>query len=186
MKDSDGSTPSTQKSGLAPNFFFGCCVIFLGAGALFLGARTQLSKRILQDAFDNYLEKHGHRQTVTPQGAETFPSSLFESLGRIAPAASSTISELDRYLALPQCSGSMDPLQWWKTNAADFPVLSMMAMDYLAVQSSSVPAEQIFSGGVDLVTPKRNRISHEKVSMSLKNLMSLKNWISNSSIEEYL
>jgi hypothetical protein len=67
-------------------------------------------------------------------------------------------------------------------NQANFPVLSKIARDYLAVQGSSVPSEEVFSGEVDLVTPDRNSLSEDTISMS----MSLKDWIDNPTVESRL
>jgi hypothetical protein len=88
-------------------------------------------------------------------------------------------TELDRYYALGQAQGNVKAPDWWKLNQANFPVLSKMARDYLAVQGSSVPSEEVFSGGVDLVTPDRNSLSEDTISMS----MSLKDWIDNPTVE---
>jgi hypothetical protein len=55
----------------------------------------------------------------------------------------------------------------------------MMAKDYLAIQCSSAPSEELFSGGVDLVTPDRNSLTENSITMA----MSLKSWIGNSVIE---
>ena len=46
-------------------------------------------------------------------------------------------------------------LEFWKKNALNYPVLSSMAKDYLAVQASSVPAERAFSSGTDLIPADR-------------------------------
>ena len=85
----------------------------------------------------------------------------------------SSESEADKYLALQQCPKSTNPLTWWKSNEKEFPVLSIMAKDYLAVQASTVPCEQIFSSGVDLVTPNRNQL----ISNSIIECLSLKYWM---------
>jgi hypothetical protein len=47
-----------------------------------------------------------------------------------------------------------------------------MARDYLAIPSTSVPVERVFSGGADLVTKKRCRLSSE----SIQACMCLKSW----------
>ena len=38
-------------------------------------------------------------------------------------------------------------LSWWKENRLRYPVLSVMARDYLAISASAVPCESTFSGG---------------------------------------
>ncbi|CAG8839952.1 40934_t:CDS:2, partial [Gigaspora margarita] len=39
----------------------------------------------------------------------------------------------------------IDLLDWWKLNCTRFPNLSKMSKDYLAIQSTLVPSEQVFS-----------------------------------------
>jgi len=52
----------------------------------------------------------------------------------------------------------------------EYPHLARMARDYLAIPASSVPVERIFSGGTDLITPTRDRLSEDiiKYCMCLK------------------
>jgi hypothetical protein len=61
--------------------------------------------------------------------------------------------ELQIYLSLPQVD---DPLEWWKNNQQQFSNLSQMACNYLAILASSVPCEQVFFAGKNLITDKRN------------------------------
>jgi hypothetical protein len=46
-----------------------------------------------------------------------------------------------------------------QVNHSAFPTLFAMAMDYLPVQASSVPCEQVFSSSAETDTKQRNRIS---------------------------
>jgi hypothetical protein len=75
-------------------------------------------------------------------------------------------NELERYLGLPRVQNDTNPLDWWKVNNGQFPILSKMAQDYLAVPASSVPCEEVFSSGVDLVTANRNRLEPDTIEMS--------------------
>jgi hypothetical protein len=54
----------------------------------------------------------------------------------------------------------------------EYPHLARMARDYLAIPASSVPVERIFSGGTDLITPTRCRLSED----TIKYCMCLKSW----------
>ena len=54
----------------------------------------------------------------------------------------------------------------------EYPHLARMARDYLAIPASSVPVERIFSGGTDLITPTRSRLSED----TIKYCMCLKSW----------
>ncbi|CAK9302137.1 unnamed protein product, partial [Gordionus sp. m RMFG-2023] len=62
-------------------------------------------------------------------------------------------------------------LDWWEKNSLIYPTLSLIAKDFLAQQSSSVPSERAFSKTVDFLTKKRNRMSPS----TLKHCLSLNN-----------
>ena len=81
-------------------------------------------------------------------------------------------SELERYLSSELADESINPLLWWKANSSIYPTLSRMARDFLAVEATSVPCEEIFSGGVDLITPDRCSLNPDTIRMA----MCLKNW----------
>ena len=55
-----------------------------------------------------------------------------------------------------------------------------MARDYLVIQATSVPSEQMFSVAKFTVNPTRNRLNPEKVKESL----CLKTWFAEGLIEE--
>ena len=56
-------------------------------------------------------------------------------------------SELDAYLeeALVRGDENFEILSWWKTNSNKYPVLSLMARDFLAIPLSTVSSESAFS-----------------------------------------
>jgi hypothetical protein len=60
-----------------------------------------------------------------------------------------------------------DLLEFWKRREADYPVLAAMAMDYLAVQASSVVSERAFSSSGNLVTKKRCRLKGSTIEKTL-------------------
>ncbi|KIK18125.1 hypothetical protein PISMIDRAFT_81093, partial [Pisolithus microcarpus 441] len=51
-----------------------------------------------------------------------------------------------------------DTLQFWQGKEKLFPTLYHMVMDYLPIQGSAVPCEQIFSSSAETDTKKRNKI----------------------------
>ena len=80
--------------------------------------------------------------------------------------------ELEAYLAAPVAGRDTKTLQWWKANAASYPCLAAMALDYLAIPATGAPVERVFSGGADLVRPKRGSLSEN----SVRECMCLKSW----------
>lgn len=65
-----------------------------------------------------------------------------------------------------------DLLQWWKLHSQDFPILSKIARNYLAIQSSSVLSENLFSGAGNTITESRNRLSPD----TSRAVVCLKSW----------
>ncbi|GBP40887.1 Malate synthase [Eumeta japonica] len=55
------------------------------------------------------------------------------------------IDELEEHLRKPRAASSKDILEWWRTHATEYPVLSQMARDFLSIPTTSVPAERLFS-----------------------------------------
>ncbi|CAG8780600.1 10819_t:CDS:2, partial [Racocetra persica] len=78
--------------------------------------------------------------------------------------------EIEKYFSEPETEA--DPLPWWKANSNQFPVLARIAMDILAVQSTSVPSEQAFFIARNTISLTRNRINPEVTHASL----CLKSW----------
>jgi len=81
--------------------------------------------------------------------------------------------ELKQYLDAPSASPGTDVLQWWKANAASYPCLAAMARDYLAIPATGAPVERVFSGGTDLVRPKRGALNERSIELTMR----LKNWL---------
>ena len=64
------------------------------------------------------------------------------------------VDEIQAYLSLPLVSEKTNPLEWWQINESQFSYLSQMARDYLSIPATSVPSEQSFSVGKNLITDK--------------------------------
>jgi len=75
--------------------------------------------------------------------------------------------ELEKYLSQPRSGSSVDILQWWKLNQAQFPVLAKMARDFLSISATSVPAERLFSKASLVIRKHRNRLSNESAQWLL-------------------
>ncbi|GBC52857.2 zinc finger BED domain-containing protein RICESLEEPER 2-like [Rhizophagus irregularis DAOM 181602=DAOM 197198] len=64
------------------------------------------------------------------------------------------------------------------TDFVFFDSLVRMVKDYLSIQATSVPSEQVFSIAKNTINPTRNRLFPEKARMSL----CLKSWLDNGLI----
>ena len=69
--------------------------------------------------------------------------------------------ELNDYLKDPITIS--DPLSWWKTYECKFPRLSKLVKNYLAVPTTSVPSERIFSAAGITVTKLRASLDRSTV-----------------------
>jgi len=83
------------------------------------------------------------------------------------------------YISLPLADENTNSLEWWKAHQLKFPNLSRMARDYLAIPATSVPSEQSFSLGKNLITDRRNRL----VGKTIRACMCLKSWWSTGLID---
>lgn len=83
--------------------------------------------------------------------------------------------EFQKYMQHPLSSSKVNTLDYWRSQQSDFPSLSIMARDILAVQSSSVAVERDFSDGAHLITPERCSLLPE----TIRACMCLKNWLKN-------
>ena len=54
---------------------------------------------------------------------------------------------------------------YWKAKQYDYPIISRIAADYLAIPATSAPSECVFSIGSDVVTKKRNKLTRDLVQM---------------------
>ena len=80
--------------------------------------------------------------------------------------------ELKTYLSEDRIEHTNDILQWWKGKKSEFPILSLVARDYLASQSTSVPSERAFSSSGQIISDTRTRLHKETV----RELMCVQSW----------
>lgn len=73
-------------------------------------------------------------------------------------------TELKDYDKAITISRKDDPLQWWKGKKHQFPLLSQLARQYLAVQATSAPPERIFSVASRIITNMRTQMKPEVAS----------------------
>ena len=84
--------------------------------------------------------------------------SLLQEVAANALQASSSPfqKEIDLYLAIRETG---PPLDFWKKHEASFPILSRMAMVYLAVSAGSVSVENLFSTAALILNVKRSSLA---------------------------
>lgn len=90
--------------------------------------------------------------------------------------------ELQRYLAGDLLHRTGDPLDWWNANKYNFPRLSAMARDMLAIPATSASSERVFSGGRLVMPFNRTRLD----SAAVRALMCLRHWLGLAEIESTL
>lgn len=73
-------------------------------------------------------------------------------------------AELQAYLSKPLLEKSADPLQWWRSSAATYPVLSLVAHRILSIPATSVPCERLFSTAGIIVNDLRSALSPQSVN----------------------
>jgi inhibitor of KinA sporulation pathway (predicted exonuclease) len=78
-------------------------------------------------------------------------------------------------------SKSFDILAWWKSNSSEYPTLSRMAQDVLAIQASTVASESAFSTGRKLISEFRTRLTPKTVEA----LICAQDWIRASSSPQF-
>jgi hAT family C-terminal dimerisation region len=92
------------------------------------------------------------------------PSIGFRMLHDMHKNATPT-SDIDRYLDSPvvEWDGKKDDknwvLKWWKANTLQYPIMSQVARDYLAISIAEVDVERLFSSGRDLIGLRRHSLS---------------------------
>jgi hypothetical protein len=89
------------------------------------------------------------------------------------------MGELDRYLAKPQLKvtkanyNAFAILAWWQIQKDEYPILSLLAHDVLAMQVSIVASESAFSASGCVIDPYRSCLDPDMVEA----LVCTKDWI---------
>ena len=94
---------------------------------------------------------------------ENYPKSLLSKMFQHS-SSGTTSDEVDQYLNLPVKSSSIDPLQWWKSNAPQLPVLCSVAKDILSIPGSSISVERVFNVRRDVIGIRRSVLNQETIS----------------------
>ncbi|KAK7933157.1 hypothetical protein WMY93_004053 [Mugilogobius chulae] len=131
--------------------------------------REEIHERVLEEATQEVGENSDEADVRQEDVEQLLPredeasapkrkTALLDLLGKTftevsVPHKSTTISseeELKKYLAVPSLPLSEDPLEWWRFNEGNFPLLSRQAKRYLCIPGTSVAAERVFSTAGDI------------------------------------
>lgn len=72
--------------------------------------------------------------------------------------------EIRRYRAARAAGLQENPLDWWRSNEREYPLLARVAKRYLCVPGTSVASERVFSTAGDIVTAKRSCLTSGHVN----------------------
>lgn len=95
--------------------------------------------------------------------------------------------EIKRYESFPAVSDNTDVLLWWKSMSSQFPVLSKVARDLLAIPGSSASSERAFSAGGNMITKKRASLGTKTVQAAqcLRSWMKMQETLGLSNFKQY-
>ncbi|KNB04833.1 hypothetical protein FOXG_19422 [Fusarium oxysporum f. sp. lycopersici 4287] len=104
---------------------------------------------------------------------KTSEASVFRQWAKSRTAKTTAMSsELERYLRLePQ--ETEDPIEWWMGRRGQFPMVSQLALDILAIPAMATDCERSFSLAKLTLTSQRLSMATE----TLEKLQCLKNWV---------
>jgi len=80
--------------------------------------------------------------------------------------------ELQRYYRL-RIDQVDDPIKWWADRRAEFPRLSRLALDILAIPAMAADCERVFSIAKLMITSQRHRLQDQTIEM----MQLLKHWM---------
>jgi hypothetical protein len=129
----------------------------------------------LQTLFSLYISNSQitpNTTNVTSQDSRTYFLNMINNSQDYAE--NQEYNEINNYLNIP-CDINTDPLVWWNIYQENYPILSLIAKDYLIIQAISVSSEQAFSVAGNTITQTRNRLDPETAHATL----CLKSWIEN-------
>ena len=81
--------------------------------------------------------------------------------------------EVISYQKEPPINATDNPLKWWDKHCEMYPMLALLAKQYLCIPATSVPSERVFSTAGDIVTAQRSALRPDSVD---KLIFLKKNW----------
>jgi hypothetical protein len=81
---------------------------------------------------------------------------LYDAYNRLSsPTEDDEYDDLQRYISTKIERFGTDPLKWWQDNGHLYPILTPMALTYLAAPPSSADNERLFSRAGNVVNEER-------------------------------
>ncbi|XP_026398540.1 zinc finger BED domain-containing protein DAYSLEEPER-like isoform X1 [Papaver somniferum] len=115
----------------------------------------------LKEARDHFMRHYSTTHFPTPaNGYSTQEKEDGGNWKRRRVDMPTSTDELSQYLSEAPSPITTDILDWWKRNSSKYPRLSVMARDFLAVQSTSVSPDEAFSEKGDEVDNQRFCLPH--------------------------
>ena len=72
--------------------------------------------------------------------------------------------EVTRYFeTVESLADSVDLLEYWESQSHEYPLISAVAVDILAIPATSAPVERVFSSAGESTAGKRNRLSDKNL-----------------------
>lgn len=127
-------------------------------------ARSHFMRNYSANHFPSITSVYG-TQELEDGGSVSFAEEIARKKRRVSMSAAT--DELTQYLSEPPASIPTDVLEWWKGNSTRYPRLSVMARDFLAVQATSVPPEDLFCSKGDEIDKQRFSMPHENMQAML-------------------
>jgi len=93
----------------------------------------------------------------------------------LQPPPTPLTTELERWFREPCIPVNTTPEKltvYMQSKIYDFPIITLMARDYMAIPATSAPSERVFSEAGNLITKKRGKISSENV----RYVLCLRSW----------
>ncbi|KAI8899230.1 ribonuclease H-like domain-containing protein [Globomyces pollinis-pini] len=98
----------------------------------------------INEAYRKYSSVAGNNITpTTPTPSMTQP----RKKKKFSHLSAGQADELSKYLQDPFASSTCDPLEYWRVNKEEFPILAAMARDYLALQPTFKDVQGYFTTG---------------------------------------
>lgn len=140
------------------------------------------SKNFLEEARSHFIRNYSTchfssiaggygTQEIEDGGSVSFAEEIARKKRRVS--MSNATDELSQYLSEPPAPIPTDVMEWWRINTTRYPRLSLMARDFLAVQATSLPPEEMFCGKGDEIDKQRFCMPYS----STQSLLCIRSWI---------